>query len=93
MADPAPTDTPAPKKRRAPQGPRQQRPIFAIVSYTDAEGALQTLESSRLSIAFERDSAKLLEALLPGGSGMQASAVVRVTLPAPTPRAKAAGAA
>lgn len=91
MADEAPTT--APKKRRAPQGPRTPRPIFAIVTYTNEDGSLQSLEASRLSIGFERDSAKLLEALLPGGSGMTASAVVRVTLPAPTPRTKAAPAA
>lgn len=92
MADETTAAAPA-KKRRAPQGPRQQRPIFAIVTYNDENGNLQPLEASRLSIGFERDSAKLLEALLPGGSGMTASAVVRVTLPAPTPRAKAAPAA
>lgn len=80
-----------PKAKRV-QGPRTQRPIFAIVSYTDADGAIVALEASRLSIAFERDSGKLLEALLPGGAGLgAASAVVRVTLPTPTPRKKAEG--
>lgn len=87
MAD-ATTETP---KKLRQQGLRTPRPIFAIVKYTDAEGNLQTLEGSNMSISFERDSAKLLEALLPGGAGMQASAVVRVELPAPAQRAKKEG--
>lgn len=76
------------KKRRKPQGPRTIRPVFAIVRYADGEGNMAPLDASRLNIEIERDSSKLLEALLPGGAGMSASAVVRVVLPAGPPRNK-----
>ena len=80
-------DAPA-KKKRAPQGPRTPKPVFAIVSYTDADGNSVQLDKSRLSIAFERDSTKLVD-MLTGDGGIAASAIVRVQLPAPQPRKKA----
>ena len=76
----------APKKRRA-SGPRTQRPIFAVVRYTDQDGSTVQLEQSRLSIQIERDSGKLVE-MLTGGGDFTGAAVVKVQLPAPTPRAK-----
>lgn len=70
-------------------GPRQQRPVFAIVTYTDENGNAQQLDKSRLNIAIERDSAKIVELLTSGDGDMSNAAVVRVQLPQPTPRAKA----
>lgn len=87
MADATTTAAPA-KKRRAPQGPRTPRPVFAIVTYQDTDGSVMQLDRGRLSIKFERDSNALVE-LLTGGGSLNASAVVRVELPAPTPRKKA----
>lgn len=74
----------APKKRRA-SGPRTQRPVFAVVRYTDADGATVQLEQSRLEIQIERDSAKLVE-MLTGGGDFTGAAVVKVQLPQPKPR-------
>ena len=82
-----PADAPA-KKRRA-SGPRTQRPIFAVVRYKDEDGSSVQLEQSRLSIQIERDSGKLVE-MLTGGGDFTGAAVVKVQLPAPTPRAKPA---
>ena len=78
----------APKKRRS-SGPRQARPVFALVNYTDENGAPLQLDKSRLSITIERDSAKIVD-LLTSGENTNA-AVVRVELPQPQKR-NAAGA-
>ena len=86
-------ETAAPKKRRAPQGPRQARPVFAIVTYSDAEGNAMQLDKSRLSIKIERDSAKIVELLTAGDGSMGSAAVVKVDLPQPQQRAKAEPAA
>lgn len=81
----------APKTRRKSTGPRKQRPVFAIVSYTDENGNSVKLNQSGLSIQIERDSGKLVE-LLTGGGDFGNAAVVRVELPQPTPRNANAGA-
>jgi hypothetical protein len=82
----------APKKRRA-SGPRQSRPVFAVVSYTNEQGASVQLDRSRLNIAIERDAGKLLEMVT--GSNQGPVAVVQVQLPQPQKRnaADAGGAA
>lgn len=72
-----------PKKRRA-SGPRQQRPVFAVVTYTDENGNAVQLNKDNLNIAIERDSAKIVE-MLTGGS-MGSATVVRVELPQPQKR-------
>lgn len=66
-------------------GPRKQRPVFAIVNYTDENGTAQRLNKDGLSIQIERDSSKIVE-LLTSGEDMGSAAVVRVELPQPTPR-------
>jgi hypothetical protein len=76
----------APKKRKA-QGPRTPKPIFAVVTYEDENGNPVVLNKSNIKIVLERDAAKLLD--LVTGEGMGPAAVVRVELPASTPRAKA----
>jgi hypothetical protein len=68
-------------------GPRQQRPVFAVVRYTDESGAEQKLNSSGLNIQIERDSAKIVE-FLTGGGDFGNAAVVRVEMPQPQTRAK-----
>lgn len=74
------------KKTRRASGPRQQRPVFAVVTYKDSEGNSIQLDKNNLNIAIERDSAKLVEMLT--GEGFGGAAVVRVELPQPTARAK-----
>ena len=86
-ADAQAANAPAAAKKRRSSGPRTQRPIFAVVRYTDEGGATVQLEQSRLSIQIERDSAKLVE-MLTGGGDFTGAAVVKVQLPQPTPRAK-----
>jgi hypothetical protein len=80
----------APKKTRKAQGPRQQKPVFAVVSATDESGNPIALNKSGLSIRLERDAATLLD-MLEGGMGNQV--IVRVELPATATRAKAEPAA
>lgn len=88
---PADAATAAPtRKRRASSGPRQQRPVFAIVTYTDENGNPQQLDKSRLGIKIERDSAAIVDLLTGGDSGMTSAAVVRVELPQPKKREAAA---
>jgi hypothetical protein len=72
-------------------GPRQQRPVFAIVTYSDENGAVQ-LDKNNLHIKIERDSAKIVELLTSGDGDMGNAAVVRVELPQPTPRKASDGA-
>lgn len=74
------------KKRRA-SGPRTPRPVFGIVTYTDDQGQPVQLDKNRLSITIERDSARIVELLTGGDSGMANAAVVKVELPQPKPRA------
>jgi hypothetical protein len=77
--------TQAPKARRKASGPRQQRPVFALVTYTDENGSAVKLNQDGLNIKIERDSAKLVE-LLTGGGDMSSASVVRVELPQPQKR-------
>lgn len=76
----------AKKTRRKSTGPRQQRPVFAIVTYTDDSGAPVQLDKSRLNIKIERDSAAIVELLTGGDSAMAGAAVCRVELPQPQKR-------
>jgi hypothetical protein len=73
------------KKTRKSSGPRQQRPVFAVVRYTDENGTEQKLNSSGLTIQIERDSAKIVDFLTGGGDFGNAS-IVRVELPQPAKR-------
>jgi hypothetical protein len=75
----------APAKRRRAAGPRVARPVFAVVTYNDEGGEPVKLESSRLKIQIERDSAKLVEMLTSSGS-FDGAAIVRVELPQPQRR-------
>lgn len=77
------------KKRRA-SGPRQQRPVFAIVTYSDESGHPVQLDKDRLTIRIERDSAKIVEMLTSGDGDTQNASVVRVELPQPQRRNTAA---
>lgn len=73
------------KKRRS-SGPRQQRPVFAIVTYTGEDGQPVSLNKDGLNIKIERDSAKIVELLTSGDASMGGAAVVRVELPQPQRR-------
>lgn len=72
------------KKRRKPQGPRTPKPIFAVVTYKDADGNSVVLDKANLSIVLERDAGKLLE--LVTGAGVGPATVIRVDLPVSAPR-------
>lgn len=87
MAD-AKTET-APKRKRA-AFTRTPKPVFAIITYTDENGSPVKLNRDTLSIKFEKDASELVTLLT--GEGMGNATVVKVELPAPTPR-KAADAA
>jgi hypothetical protein len=67
-------------------GPRQQRPVFAIVTYTDENGNATQLNKDNLNIKIERDSAKIVELLTSGDGSMGSASVVRVELPQPQKR-------
>jgi hypothetical protein len=57
----------APKKtRRKPQGPRQTKPVFLIVRYTDEDGTPVKLDKSRLSIENTKDAAQVVELVTSG---------------------------
>lgn len=89
MADTGTTAAPA-KKRKA-QGPRQAKPLFAVIKYTDDQGQAVVLDKSRLSISVERDAGKLLE--LVTGEGVGPATVMKIELPQPQRRNTEAGAA
>lgn len=77
--------TPA-KRTRKSSGPRQARPVFGIVTYTDEQGQPVQLDKNRLSIRIERDSGKIVELLTSGDGSLGNAAVVRVELPQPQKR-------
>lgn len=76
----------APKTRRKSSGPRQQRPVFGIVTYTDEQGQPVQLDKNRLSVKIERDSGKIVEMLTGGDAGLTNAAVIRIELPQPQAR-------
>lgn len=78
------------KKTRKPQGPRQAKPVYAIVSYTDEDGNAQRLVKANLKIELERDTAKVMDIL---ESGEGSATILRVTLPEAAKRNTAAPAA
>jgi len=73
------------KKTRRKSGPRQSKPMFAVVSYQDENGERVALNKAGLSIRLERDAAKLVD--LVTSEDMSGATVVRVELPAPAQRA------
>jgi hypothetical protein len=81
---PAASTADTPKKRRKPQGPRQLKPMFAVVTYQDENGNEVALNKGGIRIRLERDAAKLLEMVTSEGVG--SAAVVRVELPAAAPK-------
>ncbi len=74
----------APVKRRKPQGPRQTKPVFAVVTYEGEDGASIRLDKSKLKIVLERDAAKLVD--LVTSDDMSSAAVIRVEMPATATR-------
>jgi hypothetical protein len=63
MADVKTAD--APKKKRA-AFTRTEKPIFALVTYTNEQGAAVKLDKSRLVITVERDMEKIVAAMEDG---------------------------
>lgn len=64
----------APKAKRKPQGPRVNKPVFAIVRATDGS----TLPD--ISITLERDAGKVVK-LVTSAEGAQGAKVLEVALP------------
>lgn len=63
-AQTAPAETA--KKRRKPQGPRQTKPLFLVIRYTDEEGNIVKLDKSRLQISHTKDAASVVELVTEG---------------------------
>lgn len=78
----------APRARRKPQGPRVNKPIFAVVRYTDEQGNRVKLDKSNLTIELARDAALLVD-LMESGEAQ----VFRVELPVAAKPAAASGSA
>lgn len=53
--------TETPKKARKAQGPRVERPTYAIFSYTDENGSPVSLDPNRLVGSFTKDPAVLAQ--------------------------------
>ncbi len=85
MADANETQATEGKKRRKPQGPRQAKPIFAVISYTDEEGNDVRLDVERLNIEFTKDSSELVQKL----TGPDAGKLVVKSVTLPTAQRKA----
>lgn len=81
------TETPK-KRRKAATGPRQSKPMFAIVTYHDEDGNAVKLNGSALSIRFTKDSEELV-ALLTTDGGTNAT-VIKADLPVATRKSPAA---
>lgn len=73
------TGTEAPKKKRKPQGPRQERPVFAVFRYTDESGNPVKLDEARLKVQFSKDAAELLT-LVTGANADPNATVMQVQI-------------
>ncbi|MCA2510511.1 MAG: hypothetical protein IM561_09025 [Microcystis sp. M60BS1] len=49
------------KARRKPQGPRQTKPLFLIIDYTDEQGNPVKLDKARLTVRPTKDPTALVE--------------------------------
>jgi len=74
MADtknaPATEATEGKRKRKGPTGPRQEKPVFAVVSYTDESGNKIKLNKNGLSIRFTKDAFELVR-IMENGDGTE----------------------
>lgn len=88
----AATETTAPAQKRKAQGPRQEKPVFVIVSYNDENGNPVQLDADRLNMRFTKDAGELVVLLT--GANRDPNAVVKtVTLGAEKRASPAAPAA
>lgn len=71
----AATETTAPAQKRKAQGPRQEKPVFVIVSYTNEAGEPVMLDADRLNLRFTKDAAELVVLLT--GANRDPNAVVK----------------
>jgi hypothetical protein len=85
--------TDAPKKARKPQGPRQERPTFVLVSYTDEHGNPQKLDADRLNLSFTKDASQLVKMFTSGDTSNTIVKEVRIGAERPSPAASDAPAA
>lgn len=76
MADAEQNAAPVKKPRKA-QGPRQEKPIFAVFRYTDENGNAVKLEESRLNVSFTKDAAELVK-LITGANADPTATVLQV---------------
>lgn len=54
------------KKRRKAQGPRQTKPIFLVLRYTDEQGNVVKLDKNRLTIEHTKDPAQVIDLVTSG---------------------------
>lgn len=74
---------PTAKKKRVVN--RTQKPVFAVVTYTDENGEPLRLIKANLSIKVEKDMEKIVEIMEAGEGGT----VIKLDMPAPKPRTTA----
>jgi hypothetical protein len=75
-------------KRKGPRGPRQAKPIFCVVSATNADGSALNLNAQSgitVNVRMTKDSAELVGILT--GGGASDVAVVQAQVPAEAERA------
>jgi hypothetical protein len=60
------TPTEAPKKKRKAQGPRQTKPVFLVLRYTDEQGNAAKLDKTRLSVEHTKDPAQVIDLVTSG---------------------------
>ena len=87
MAEVDNTEVAAPaKKRRKAQGPRQTKPIYLVVKYTDENGNQVKLNKANLSIEPTKDPSQVID-LVTEGSEVATVVTIRVETERPSPAA------
>lgn len=79
MADQAQSNEAPKKTKRKPQGPRQERPVFAVFRYTDESGQPVKLDESRLKVEFTKDAAELVK-MITGANADPHATVLQVQI-------------
>ncbi len=75
-------EAPKTRKRRAPQGPRQAKPLYLLVSYTDTDGTPVPLEASRIKIVATKNAEEVATAVMEAATnGGAMPAMVKWTPP------------
>lgn len=65
------------RKPRKASGPRQEKPAFLVISYTNEDGSPVKLDANRLNIAMTKDATRLVSMFTSGYDGTQIVKQVR----------------